>query len=168
MAKRRGMSLLELVVATSLLAMMLTAVTVILRTSRQVWESHEAEFVRLEAAQATLRHIVRQVRQADAVSAISDATDNSGQLALAMPDGQVVVWDHDGGTNTVNYGVGAANSLLAPEIAGLRFAGLRADGTTPAAQPAEVQCLRIDVTIPVPAGAAGSGVFSSWAWIRSW
>ena len=62
--------MLELVIATSMFAIMLTAVCVILRTGRQVWEAHEAEFTLVEAAQATLRHVVRRVRQAEQVTAI--------------------------------------------------------------------------------------------------
>ena len=78
-----------------------------------------------------------------------------------------MVWDHDGNTNSVNYGVGAPNSLLATDIAALRFQGFRADGVTPTTVPEEVRSLRIEVAVPLPAGA-GSGVFSSWAWLRAW
>ena len=161
------MSLLELVIATSMFAIMLTAICVILRTGRQVWEAHEAEFTLVEAAQATLRHVVRRVRQADRVTAISAAADDSGNLALSMPDGTAMVWDHDGGTNSVNYGLATPNSLLASDITALRFQGFRADGVTPTTVPEEVRSLRIEVAVPLPVGA-GSGVFSSWAWLRSW
>lgn len=161
------MSLLELIIATSMFAVMLTSVCVILRTGRQVWEVHEAEFTLVESAQATLRHIVRRVRQADAVTALSAATDDSGQLALGMPDGTTLVWDHDENDDCVNYGSGAPNALLATGIAALRVQGFRADGVTPTAVPEDVRSLRIEVAVPLPAGA-GSGVFSSWAWVRSW
>jgi prepilin-type N-terminal cleavage/methylation domain-containing protein len=166
--RRRGMSLLELVVASSMLALLMTSVAVLLRTGRQVWEAHEADYRRVEAAQATLRHVVREVRQAESVAAISAAGDSSGQLALLMPDGTLKVWDHDGATDTVNYGVNAANSLLAEEITGLAFAGFQADGVTAAATADEVQMLQIEVNIARPPGAAGGGTFRSWAWLRSW
>jgi hypothetical protein len=162
------MSLLELVIATSMLAMVLTSVSVVLRTGRQAWEAHEADFTRIEAAHATLRHIVREVRQADAVNSISAATDNSGRLSLLMPNGAVKVWAHDAGTGRVNYGITNASSLLAPDIKGLRFVGFQADGTTQTAAPDEVQALRIEVTIQLPVAANGTRVASSWAWVRSW
>jgi type II secretory pathway pseudopilin PulG len=162
------MSLLELVIATTLLAVVMTSVSVVLRTGRQAWEAHEASYARVEAAQATLRHIVREVRQADDVVALSAADDNSGSLSLEMRNGDIKVWDHDAGTNSVNYGIGAANSLLAPDITGLRFTGFETNGTTTTTLPEDVQALRVEVTIPLPAGAGGSGVFSSWAWVRSW
>jgi len=161
------MSLLELVIATSMFAVMMTAVCMVLRTGRQVWEAHEAEFTLVEAAQATLRHVVRRVRQADQVTAISAAADDSGSLSLSLDDGTVVVWDHDANTNCVNFGIGAADSLLATDITALRFRGFRADGVTATTVPQEIRSLRIEVAVPLPAGA-GSGVFSSWAWLRSW
>lgn len=166
--RRRGMSLLEVVIATSMLAMVMGAVSMILRTSRQAWEAHEADYTRIEAAHATLRHLVREVRQADAVTAISLATDNSGQLGLLMPTGVTRLWDHDDSTNTVNFTATSGSGMLAADITGLRLTGLRADGTTPTTVADEVQFLKIDVTIQLPREVNGARVVSSHVWLRSW
>lgn len=166
--RRRGMSLLELVVATSMLAMVMGAVSMILRTSRQAWEAHEGDYTRVEAAHATLRHLVREVRQADAVTAISLATDNTGQLGLLMPTGVTRLWDHDAGTNTVNFTATSGSGMLANQITGLRLTGYKADGTTTTAVPDEVQFLKIDVTIQLPREVNGTRVVSSYVWVRSW
>jgi type II secretory pathway component PulJ len=162
------MTLLELVIASSMMALLLTAVTLLLRTSRQAWEAHAENYTRLEGLHATLRHIVRQVRQADAVTAVSTATDNSGGLTLAMPDGSSVAWDHDGTTNTVKSGITTADQLLANNITGLNIVGYKADGVTPTAVPAEIQSLRIAVTVQLPREQFATRTYSSWAWIRSW
>jgi Tfp pilus assembly protein PilW len=166
--RRHGMSLLELVVATSMLAMVMGAVSMILRTSRQAWEAHEGDYTRVEAAHATLRHLVREVRQADAVTAISVATDNSGQLGLLMPAGVVRVWDHDASTNTVNFTATSGNGLLAADITGLRLTGYKPDGTTATTVPDEVQFLKIDVSIELPREANGAREVSSYVWVRAW
>ena len=162
------MSLLEVVIATSMLAMVLTTVSVVMRSGRQAWEAHEEDYTRIEAAHATLRHIVRQVRHADAVTEITSKTDNSGRLGLLLPSGDIRIWDHDGATNMVNCGIGSPSSPLAPDITGLRFTGLKADAATDAASAAEVQCLQIDVTVQLPHDVGGSRTVSSWAWVRSW
>jgi type II secretory pathway pseudopilin PulG len=164
------MTLLELVIASTMLAVLMTSIGVVMRTGRQAWEAHEADYTRLEGAHATLRHLVREVRQADDVSAITASTDNSGALALDMPGGDTKSWDHVGGSNQVNYGVNVVTpvEMLATEITGLRFSGFRADGTTPATTPAEVQCIKIDVTIQLPREVGGTRIVSSWAWVRSW
>ena len=164
------MSLLELVIATSMLTVLMTSIAVVMRTGRQAWEAHEADYVRIEAAHATARHIVREIRQADAVNAITPSADNSGALTLDMPSGDTKTWDHDGATNRVNYGLNLLTpvDLLATEITGLRFSGFEADGTTAAATVDDVQCVRIDVTIQLPREVGGTRVVSSWAWVRSW
>ena len=162
------MSMLELVIASSMLAMVLTTVGVVLRTGRIAWEAHSADYTRIEAAHATIRHIVRQVRQAEACAAISPSADNSGTLSLTMSDGSTVVWDHDDGANCVNYGVSSAGSLLAPDITGLRFTGYRANGSTATTVPSEVRAIRIDVTVQLPVEVNATRVVTSWAWIRSW
>lgn len=162
------MSLLELVIATSMLATVMTTISVVMRTSRQAWEAHEDDYTRIESAHATLRHIVRQVRQADAVTEISNRNDNSGRIGLLLPSGDTRIWDHDANTNTVNCGIGSPDSLLAPDITGLRFIGLRADAATDATTADEVQCLQIDVTVQLPRDVNGTRTVSSWAWVRSW
>lgn len=165
---RRGMTLLELVIAAAMMALLLTAVTLVLRTGRQAWEAHEADYTRLEGLHATLRHMVRQVRQADAVTAISAASDNSGALSLAMPDGSTFVWDHDDTTNFVNCGVTTPDQLLSSNITGLNIVGYKADGVTATTVPVEIQNVRIAVTVQLPREQNGTRTYSSWAWIRSW
>ena len=162
------MTLLELIIASSMMALLLTAVTLVLRTSRQAWEAHEGDYTRLEGLHGSLRHIVRQVRQADAVTAISAATDNSGGLSLAMPGGSTIVWDHDGTTSTIKSGVTTADQLLANNITGLNIVGYKADGVTATTVPAEIQSLRIAVTVQLPREQFGTRTYSSWAWVRSW
>jgi hypothetical protein len=162
------MSMLELVIASSMLAIVLASVAVVMRTGRLAWESHVADYTRIESAHATLRHIVRQVRQAESVVSMTPSTDNSGQLSLQMPDNSTLVWDHNSSTSTVDFGVTAASTLLASDIAGLRFTGFEADGTTVTTNVAEIQAIFIDVTVQLPVQVGATRVISSWAWIRSW
>ncbi len=167
-SRRSGMTLLELVIASAMMATLLTAVTLVLRTGRQAWEAHEADYTRLEGLHATLRHMVRQVRQADAVTAVSAASDNSGALTLSMPDGSIVAWDHDGPTNTVKCGVTTADQLLASNITGLMIVGYKPDGVTATTVPSEIQSLKISATVQLPRETNATRTYSSWAWIRSW
>lgn len=160
--------MLELVIATSMLAIVLTTVGVLLRTGRLAWEAHTADYSRIESAHATVRHIVRQLRQAVSVVSITPSTDNSGQLAIKLQNGTTAVWDHDSSTNVVNYGITTPSGLLATDITGLRFTGYAADGTTVTTDPAVVQAIRVNVTIQLPIEVNGTRVVSSWAWIRSW
>jgi type II secretory pathway pseudopilin PulG len=166
--RARGMTLLELVIASSMLAMVLTTIGVVMRTGRQAWEAHSADYTRIEAAHATVRHVVRRLRQAKAVSAITPSTDNSGTLSVQMQDGSIEVWDHDGGTNVINYGVTTASNLLSPNITGLRFTGYQANGTTTTTTASLIKAVRIEVSVLLPVDTGGARVVSSWAWLRSW
>lgn len=163
------MTLLELVIASTMLAIAMTSIAVIMRSGRQAWEAHEADYTRIEAAHATLRHVVREIRQADAVTAITASSDNSGAITLLMPSGDSKSWDHVGASNRVNFGVNVTpTDLLADEITGLRFSGFQADGATAAASADDTQCVRIDVTVQLPRETGGTRVVTSWAWVRSW
>ncbi len=162
------MTLLEVVIASTMLAMLLTSVSVILRTTRASWDAHEADFTRLEAAHATVRHIVREIRQAKSVVAITAATEGSGGLSLQNSDGNTVVWDHDSASKRVNYGANTADHLLSPNVDGLRLVGYRVDGATQTDDPTLVQCIRVDVTVVLPRESNGTRTISSWAWLRSW
>jgi len=165
---RAGLSLLELVIASSMLAVLLVAVGVVLRTGRQAWEAHEADYTRLEALHATVRHIVRHVRQADAVTEITAGSDASGRIGLQMSDGTIYVWDHDSLTNRVNHGVTIPGQLLATNITSLRFTGYLADGVTTTTTPALVQSILIEAGTQLPRETGGAKTVTSWAWIRSW
>jgi hypothetical protein len=162
------MTLLELIIASSMLAMLLGSVSVVIRAGRESWTAHEADYVRIEAAHSVLRHIVRKIRAAEAVTEVTVATDNSGRLGLRMPNDETLLWAHDSGNDLVNYGVTVPDSLLATEITGLRFRGMRADGVTAATTAADVQCLQVEVTIQLPRETNGQRIVTSWAWVRSW
>lgn len=160
--------MLELMIASAMLATLLAAISLVLRTGRAAWDAQEADFARIEAGHATVRHIVRQIRQARRVQAISDPWDTSGSLSLVDTNDVVLAWSHDEGTGRVLYGINTANQLLAPEISGLRFEGLQADGVTPATSPADVQLIRVEVTLQLPRENAGGRTIGSWAWMRTW
>jgi prepilin-type N-terminal cleavage/methylation domain-containing protein len=164
---RRGMTLLELVIATTMLTVVMATISVVLRTGRQAWEAHEADYERIEAAHATLRHVLRRARQAREVVSVSPNTDDSGQLSLRMADDSIEAWDHDENTQTVNYGITTANNLLATNVTGLRFTGFQANGTSVTVVPAEIRALRIEVTVQLPV-ESGTRRVESWVWIRSW
>ncbi|WP_158261397.1 MULTISPECIES: prepilin-type N-terminal cleavage/methylation domain-containing protein [Pirellulaceae] len=162
---RHGFSLLELLVAVTLLVSAVTAVSVLLRVNYDTWLDYQSDNLRNEAAVGVLRHIVRQVRQCEEVTAISSSGDNSGSLSLLMPDGSTVVWDH-AGTN-VYYGTTTANQLLGNNITGLRFVGYQVDGTTATTVAQDVHCVRVTVSYSLPDRATASRTLTTNAWLRA-
>jgi prepilin-type N-terminal cleavage/methylation domain-containing protein len=168
-SRQSGFSLLELTVTTAILALVAVASMTLVRTSYTAWRRHDDDQSQRQEAAAVLRHICRHVRQARGVMAISTAADNSGTLSLLMPNGQTFIWDHDGGTGRVNFGIGTASSLLASGIEELNFRGLKLDGVTQTTEVGMIHSILCTVRFNLtrPSGAEQITV-SSQAWLRAW
>lgn len=165
---RRGMSLLEVIIASTMLTIVVSSVTLLLRTGREAWQANSDDQARLEAAHATIRHIVRRVRQGISVTAISGPTDTSGSLSLLMDTGEIYVWDHDDGSDQVDFGVTTVSNLLGENVTQLKFVGYHADATTTTTVAADIQGVKVEAQIQMPREMNGTKTISSWAWIRSW
>ena len=165
-SRHRGFSLLELLVAAALMASIVTAATMVLRSTQTSWTMHTADQQNLEAAYATLRHITRGVRQAESVTAISTAGDLSGSLTVLLASGQSVIWDHSG--TQVNYGATTPSSLLANGVSELSFVGYKADGVTTTTVPADVQSVVCTVKVPLQRTSTPTRTLSSRVWLRAW
>jgi len=172
---RGGFSLLELIVTTAMLATLTTSCMVIVRTSYTAWNRHEDDHATLQGGQAVLRHIVRQVRQARAVMAISLATDDSGSLSLLDVNGNMLVWEHDAVTKQVLFGITIATNVLATGIEELTFVGYKVDDLDETTDPGlihKVQCTtKVNIARPVstkwPDGIEPVTT-SNQAWLRVW
>ncbi|QDS99360.1 PulJ/GspJ family protein [Adhaeretor mobilis] len=166
---KRGFSLLELSIAMAMMAALSTASMVVLRTSQTSWNRHREDHQRTQGAAAIVRHIVRNVRQATAVTAISAPADTSGTLSLLQLDGSVLVWDHDNINDQVNFGETTAGNLFANHVTQLKFVGYKVDGTTPTEETDLIHIIECSVTYELnrPAGTT-TQVLTSRAWVRSW
>jgi prepilin-type N-terminal cleavage/methylation domain-containing protein len=165
----RGFTLLELMVTTAMLAVLTTATMVLVSTSYSAWNRHEEVQATRQAGIAVLRHIVRHVRQASSVVAISTAADNSGTLSILTPTGQTLVWDHDAGTKRVLFGVITANQVLATGIEELNFAGIRTDGVTLTTDVGLIHSIRATTEVSLVHPASTEAVTASCqAWLRAW
>ncbi|REJ69004.1 MAG: prepilin-type N-terminal cleavage/methylation domain-containing protein [Planctomycetota bacterium] len=165
---RRGLTLLEVIIASTILTVVVSSITILMRTGREAWQTSNDDHARLEAAHATVRHIVRRVRQANSVSAISGPTDNSGSLSLLMDSGETYVWDHNSGTNEVSFGVTTASSLLGENVSQLTFTGYEADGTTATTTVTDIQSIFVEAQVQLPRDTNGTKTITSWAWVRTW
>ncbi|MBI1314715.1 prepilin-type N-terminal cleavage/methylation domain-containing protein [bacterium] len=129
---RCGYSLLELIVAMSLLSVVLTATSSVLRTSRQVWEAHEADLTRLKTAHAVVRHIVREVREAQEVVDVDADQPVGGKLTVRLTDGDELTWQHDGSASRVLFtqaSVSTSAQVVAEQIDSLEFRPILIDGS---------------------------------------
>jgi prepilin-type N-terminal cleavage/methylation domain-containing protein len=164
--KRRGLSLLEMMAATTIMSAVMGAVVVVVQSSYACWSAHESDLDIEENAYAVLNHFVREMRQATAVTAISAASSNAGSLSVTNSSGATVTWGITGTIATFNPGTGAQN--LATSINQLNFVGYQADGTTATTTVANIQVVKCTVQVTLSHGAGLTRTVSTIAWIRSW
>jgi type II secretory pathway pseudopilin PulG len=162
------LSLLEMMVATAMMATLMTSVVVVMRSGYAVWNAQEADVDALENGYGVLRHFVQQLRQADSVSAISAPSDTTGDLAFVTVSGTTRTWTHNGAPEQVFFNNGTSNQMLARGIDTLTFTGYEADGVTATTVVADIQVVKCTVQVTLPQGGGVPRTISGRAWIRSW
>jgi type II secretory pathway pseudopilin PulG len=162
------LSLLEMMVATAIMATLMTSVVVVMRSGFAVWKAQEADIDVLENGYGVLRHFAQQLRQATAITAISTASDTAGTLSFTTATGVTRIWARNAALSEVNFNNGTSNQLLAKGINSLTFTGYKADGVTATTTVAQIQVVQCSVQITLPRGAGVTRTISTRAWVRSW
>lgn len=158
---------MEMVAATAITSSLMVSSMVVVRSSYAAWQAHQGDVDRLVSADAVLRHVVRGIRQAAEVSAITDSTNTTGRLDLVNAAGGTDYWEHTGtGDGYVVYN--AAGAILAEGINQLTFVGYEADGVTETTTPEDVQLIKCTVQVTLPRGAGQIRTVSCQGWLRSW
>jgi prepilin-type N-terminal cleavage/methylation domain-containing protein len=161
---RRGLSLLEMMAATAIMATITASVVVVMRSGYAVWNAQEADIDVLENGYGVLRHFVTQMRQATAVTAITASSNTQGSLSFTPASGLARTWTRNS-TDDVYFNNGTLNQLLAKNITPLTFTGYKADGTTATTTVTDIQVVQCQVQITLP---RGTRTLTTRAWIRCW
>ena len=164
----RGLSLLEMMIATTIMATLMTSVVVVMRSGYAVWNAEEADIDALENAYGVLRHFVQQMRQADSITIISAPSDTTGDLTFLTSAGATRSWSHNGAPKEITFNNGVTSGLLAKSIDALTFVGYEADGTTQTTLVDDIQVVKCTVQVTLPQGGGVTRTVSCQAWIRSW
>lgn len=165
---RRGFSLLEMIVASAIMATLMTSVVVVVRSGYAAWNAQEQDISIANNANAVLRHFVRELRQAAAVTAISAAGSTSGNLSIQTTAGTTKSWTHNSGTAQVSFNNGTSTQLLAPTITELNFIGYKADGVTTTTVAADIQVVKCTVKVVLTQGGGTTRTVACRGWIRTW
>lgn len=166
------MSLLELVIASSMLAVVMTSLSLVLRSARTAWDANDSNYAAVHHATTVARHIVRTAREVRRVLELPAA---GNLLAVELADGSQMRWHHtaadsNGNTDVVLLRdlVSGTDSPLAFGIRDLSFVGYEADGSTQTTNMDDIQLIEVQVTVDTPTGASAQETVKSKVWIRSW
>lgn len=162
---RHGFTLLEVMTALSISAVLMASSMVILRSSYAAWQAHEADLNVAASGNAVLRNIVQTIRQAEAIVGPDSGGSSTSTLTILRADSSTITWALSGSqvTHQINSD---ATQPLASGVTGLAFNAYLADGTTMASTADEVHAIHCEVTTNKPSG--GSRTVSSFVWVRSW
>lgn len=166
--RRDGFSLLEMMVASAIMATLMTSVVVVVRSGYSVWNAQEQDISIANNANAVLRHFIRELRQAVAVTAISAPSSTSGNLSIQTSGGATRSWSHNSGLSQVSFNNGVSTQLLAPTINELNFVGYEADGVTATTVVDDIQVVQCTVEVTLTQGGGTTRTVSCRAWLRSW
>lgn len=168
--RRNGYSLLEMIIAMSLLSVVMGAVTTVLRTGSQALEASEVDLSMTRTAHATVRHIVRQVREASDVIAVTSGENTNSRLEVRLSDGDRLIWEHDAPTRQVFFtqtSVSPQASLLATDIEQLIFHAGQVDQSDFSADRLDrVQLLKIEAVYHLPGRASAGQRAIGQVWLR--
>jgi prepilin-type N-terminal cleavage/methylation domain-containing protein len=165
---RFGFSLMEMMTATAVMAVIMTSAVVVIRSGYVAWGAYEQDIDRAENAYGVLRHFVRQLRQAQTVTAISAATNTTGSLSYVAAGGTTQTWSLNGSTHEVTFNNATTNGVLARDIDGMSFTGYKADGVTETTVVEDIQVVKCAATVTLSQGGGTTRTISAKAWIRSW
>jgi prepilin-type N-terminal cleavage/methylation domain-containing protein len=165
--RKRGLSLLEMMAATAIMAMITSSVVVVMRSGYAVWNAQEADIDVLENGYGVLRHFFTQMRQATGIAAITAASNTQGSLSFTTSSGVTRTWARDSSSN-VYFNNGTVNQLLAKNINSLTFTGYKADGITTTTSVTDIQVVQCQVQITLPRGAGVTRTLTCRSWVRCW
>lgn len=166
---RAGYTLLELVMAMSLLSVITTGTSLALRNSRQAWESFESDHTRVRTLHALVRQIVRSAREGASVVAVTAPDRTPGSLTIRLQNGNELTWQHDVARRQVvlRQTQPAASSVVAENIVKLRFEARNADmrayqsGSTD-----RIQHVWIEASVDLPGTSPSRRTITGAVWIR--
>ena len=167
---RFGISMLEVVIAGSMLAGVMGSLSVVMRTARQSWTINDDEAESLHQLHTVVRHFVRAAREARKVVVIQP---NGSAITLEMRDGSTHTWAwknaHQGMSKvvTAKSSLSGSENVAAQNIRTFQFVGFDADGITTTALPDDIRLIAVTAVSDLDGTAAQRQVHSK-VWLRSW
>ncbi len=161
------MTILEVVIALAIMAIIFSTIVPIFRIIQNSWASNQGTSETIQNGRVLTDHITRNISKAVQITSVSESTDANGFIEFQDNDGNTLRYDIAGGY--VQFGVVGSQSDLAGPVSQLQFTCYDGyDTTTPISDVNDVDTIRyvtVETTIINPATLAADKTFTASAYI---
>jgi type II secretory pathway pseudopilin PulG len=161
------MTVVELVVAVSLMAVVAAVMAPLLHAVQSSWAAEQQDSECLANARAYIQHFQQHVSQASHVTTVSDRLTVEGHLQFVTWDGVEARYEIDADDNIQFGPLGAPTDLAGPADM-LRFTCYDAsDFGTPITDGSLIRLVKVEVTLHSPTDPGRSHTLSTSVYIRA-
>lgn len=164
---RTGFTLIEIMVVLGLTSLLMSLFAPTYRGIQKSWEQSSAMSEVRQGGLVGTDFINKQLRQAQKITAISDADDANGSISFEMPSGETqhfVRYTYNG-QPALGWQVGGTLSPIAVPIDALYFTAFDKDGN-PTTSPALIQSVAVSMQLADTTGQLATQTFNTQIKIR--
>lgn len=164
--RRRGLTVLELTLAVSLMTVVVAVMAPLLHGVRRSWATREAAAESLANGRAFVHHFHHQVSQACGVTAVSDVATANGYLQFIDGRGHEVRYEIDA-AGDIQFGPVGQLADLAGPVSAMRFTCYdENDLSTPITDSHSIRFVTVEATFVSAHAATEAKTLSTSVYIR--
>lgn len=147
--RTRGATLLEMLIVSSISAIIVGGAVAQFRTIREVSDLTQSRHEALQKARVTLDRIAKTIRAAEEVVEILDDTVADDKLVVSDVDDINYVFYKQDTSSDIEYGIDTPTDILATDTS-VTFQGYDAAGQVPRDEPERMSAVHVTVTSTIP------------------
>ncbi|MHC4424862.1 MAG: PilW family protein [Planctomycetota bacterium] len=171
-ASIKALTLVEMVMALAMMAIVFAAIVPLFRQVRVGWGSKQAAAETLQNGRILIDHLNRNLSKAVRITAVSDSSETDGYIEFEDNDANNLRYDVNGATNYVEFGYIGDLSDLAGPVSKLQFTCYDACDLDTAldistADLNDVRFVKAETTLTNPAAASQDKTLIASAYLRT-
>ncbi len=164
---RSAMTLLEMVVAMSIMVIVFVVVLPQLSLIRNNWDSREGIAETIQNGRVLTDHLSRNLSKAVKITAVSNSTDTTGYIEFLDNDDNTLRYDI-AANNYIEFGQVGSQSDLAGQVSSLQFTCYDGnDFSSTTTDGNSIRFVKAEATVTNPASLGQDKTFTTWAYLRT-
>ena len=161
------MTLLEMVVAMSIMVIVFVAVLPQLSLIQNNWDSREGIAETIQNGRVLADHLSRNLSKAIKITAVSNSTDTTGYIEFLDNDDNTLRYDI-AVNNYIEFGQVGSQSDLAGPVSSLQFTCYDGnDFSSTTTDGNDIRFVKAEATVTNPASLGQDKTFTAWAYLRT-